>query len=112
VWSNSTIWLVGAVITGLYCDVTRSTVIVILQSLVLQDGKRVIVMSTSLVDRSQLLDVSRCGWIMGCAWHPGRVVNWKGVVGMACCGACHLGRSFGLIDSNITIVCAGAHHPW
>jgi hypothetical protein len=36
---------------GLYCDVIRSIVIVVLRSLVLQDSKWVIVTSASLVDR-------------------------------------------------------------
>jgi hypothetical protein len=58
--------LFGAAITGLYCDVIRSIVIVVLWSLVLQDGKWVIVTSALLVDRLQLLDVSRRGWIKGC----------------------------------------------
>jgi hypothetical protein len=53
-WGTITIWLFGAVITGLYCDVVQSIVIVVLRSLVLQDGKRVIVMSALLVDRLQL----------------------------------------------------------
>jgi hypothetical protein len=52
-WGTSNIWLFGAAITGLYCDVIRSIVIVVLRSLVLQDGKWDIVMSASLVDRSQ-----------------------------------------------------------
>ncbi len=52
-WGTSTIWLFGAAIIGLYCDVVRSIVIVVLRSLVLQDGEWVIVTSASLVDRSQ-----------------------------------------------------------
>ncbi len=38
-WGTSTIWLFGAVIIGLYCDVIWGIVIVVLRSLVLQDGK-------------------------------------------------------------------------
>ncbi len=50
---TNTVWLFGAAIISLYCDVGQSIVIVVLWILVLQNGKWVIVTSASLVDRLQ-----------------------------------------------------------
>ncbi len=80
------------VVVGLYCDVVCNAIVVIVRGVVLQNGKRVVALCMSLVDRLQELDVCRC----------------HGVMQMQC--GRHLSWGAGWWGGNRA--CTGTRHPW
>jgi hypothetical protein len=62
---------IGAFV-GLYCDVVCNAIVIVVQSVILQYGKRVVAPWMLLVDRLQELDICRCLGVMQCGRHS----NW------------------------------------